>query len=440
MNEVRVYVQGSGMAHTVTKNCLKAAGLSAGFLCFLLLLHCFVPEAAADTPGSVHFTAPRNSVYINRYTAAAFPIEIRDIIPQEDAGIINFARVPDQTAVAVLVRAVHGIDPNAPSAVRFTIDDGYHLPYVRDLAHDAIRIIKLNPAADGQATDVWVTYDRFLEPFMPTAYPLDAIIRVTVVISDRRNNMLQPAPFEFKIESRAQKVASAQNVPETAEIYQNELSPKAGTGSGIAVVDGKLAGTKVFYSSFEPITPEFGNPDEMPLIGATGMQAAGLPVNLLPHTVFDQPVRLLIPLAGDVDTKNVGLAYYDGTQWLPAADADGSVLSGGQGWMVPGSRINHEDSSPPVIEVQVYHFSAAQAVVFARFGDSIEEDKPPSHRSGANVHISCFINNVSADASFEFTVTSFFLLLATGLFATLFWQLISVSCQKQGASSQDRAG
>ena len=389
------------MARTVTKNCLKAAGLSAGFLCFRLLLLCFVSEAAADTPGSVHFTEPRNSVTIDRHTAAAFPIEIRDIIPQEDAGIINFARVPDQTAVAVLIRAVHGIDPNAPSAVRFTIDDGYHLPYVRDLANDAIRVINLNPAADGQASDVWVTYDRFLEPFMPTAYPLDAIIRVTVAIRDRRNHMLQPAPFEFKIESRAQKVASAQNVPDTAEIYQSELSPESGTDSGIEVVDGKLAGAKLFYSSLEPITPEFGNPDEMPLIGATEMQAAGLPVNLLPHTVFDQPVRLLIPLAGNVDINKVGLAYYDGTQWLPAADADGRILHGGQGWMVPGSRINHEDSSPPVIEVQVYQFSGTQAVFFEAFDGSGDEEVPiEKRRSGATVFISCFIDSVSSDSVF----------------------------------------
>ncbi len=390
------------MVHTVKKRCPKAAGLSAGFLCVLFLLHGFIVHADAPTPDSVGITEPQIDIVTNRHTPAAFPIEIRDIIPQEDAGIVNFARVPDQTAVAVLVRAVHGIDLDAPSAVRFMIDDGYHLPYPRDLAHDAVRIIELDRAPDSQATEVWITYDRFLEPFMPTAYPLDAIIQVTVAIRDNRNNILQPAPFEFKIESQAQKAVSGQNVPATAEIFQNELSPGAGIGAGIVVVDGKLAGAKLYYNSLEPITPEFGDPDEMPLIGATGMQAAGLPVNLLPHTVFDQPVRLFIPLAGDVDINTVGLAYYDGIQWLPAADTDGSVLHGGQGWMVPGSRINHIQSIPPMIEVQVYHFSAAQAVVFARFGDPIEEDKPPSHRSGANVRISCFITTASADASFDF--------------------------------------
>ena len=114
-------------------------------------------------------------------------------MPQDDAGIVNFARVSDQTTIAVLVRAVHGIDLNAPSAVRFMIDDGYHQPYPRDLAHDAVRAVKLNQIPDAQATDVWLTYDRFLEPFMPTAYPLDAVVRVTVTIRDSRNNHLQPA-------------------------------------------------------------------------------------------------------------------------------------------------------------------------------------------------------------------------------------------------------
>jgi hypothetical protein len=323
-------------------------------------------------------------------------------MPQDDAGIVNFARVPDQTGVAVLVRSAHGIDLNAPSAIRFLIDDGDHLLYARDLGHDAVRAVKLNQDSDAQATYAWLIYDRSQEPLMPTAYPLDAVVRVTVAIYDILGNLLQPAPFEFKIESSAQKKASGQNVPVTVELYQDTLSPADGNDAGIAVVDGKLAGAKLFYSSLEPITPQFGNPDEMPATGAEGMQAAGLPVNLLPHTVFGYPVQLFIPVSEDIDIKKVGLAYYDGTRWLPAADADGRVLPGGEGWMVAGSRINHEGSSPPLIEVQVYHFSAAQAVVFARFDDPIDEEKPPSNRSGTNVYISCFINSVSADASFHF--------------------------------------
>jgi len=405
----------------------------AGGLCILSLLLCIIPLATAYAPGGVRITHPQKSLNplvadassnadgdgfsnYQEYPARSNPfrilsasIEIRDTIPQDDAGIVDFARVPDKTAVAVLIRAAYGIDLNAPTAVRFRVDDGYHQPYWRDLSHDATRIVKLNETSDAQATFLWAAYDRFLEPFMPIHYPPNAVIQVTVTIRDVRNNILQPAPIEFKIESSADKAAARQNVPNTTEFYANDSFIGGSIDTGIAVVDGKLAGAKLFYSSLEPLTPEFGNPDEMPPIGRGDMQAAGLPINLLPHTVFDRPVRLFIPVTDDIDIRTVGLAYYDGIRWLPAADAEGIVLPGGEGWMVAGSRINHEESSPPLIEVQVYHFSAAQAVIFARLSDTSEEDRR-SHNSNANVFISCFINSVAEDPSFGFG--GFWLLVA----------------------------
>jgi hypothetical protein len=33
--------------------------------------------------------------------------------------------------------------------------------------------------------------------------------------------------------------------------------------------------------------------------------------------------------------------------------------------MVPGSRVNHNETDPATIEIQVYHFSGAQAGVFS---------------------------------------------------------------------------
>jgi hypothetical protein len=376
-------------------------------------LNPLVAEASFDEDGDGFSNYQEYLARSHPLGVLSAPIEIRDTIPQDDAGIVNFARVPDQTAFAVLLRATDGIDLSGPDAVRFTIDDAYHQPYRRDLSHDAVRAIKLNGAPDGQATYLWVAYDRCLEPFMPTRYLPDAVIRVTVTVRDIHNTVLEPEPFEFKIESVAQKLAAGQGVPNTAEFYENEPSPGNGSDARIAVVDGKLAGAKLFYSSLEPVTPEFGNPDDVPATGREDMQPAGLAVNLLPHTVFEQPVTVFIPVSDDVDIRTVALAYYDGTRWLPAADAEGTVLPGGEGWMVAGSRINHAESSPPLIEVQVYHFSAAQAVVFARFDDPVDEEKPPSHGSGANVYISCFIHSLSADASFDYAVAGF-LLLVTG--------------------------
>jgi hypothetical protein len=326
------------------------------------------------------------------------PIEIRASVPPEDAGIINFARVPDETGFAVLIRAAYGLDVNSPDAVRFIIDDGFHLPYRRDPSFDTVRVVKLDEAPDEQATFLWAVYDRSLEPFMPTSYPPDRVIHIKVQIKDIRNNVLRPAPFEFKIESGAEKTASRQDLPQTHEFYAFDPFSENNYDAGIEVIEGKLSGAKVIYSSLEPLTPEFGSLSAIEQINLEGIEAAGMPVNLMPHTVFNAPVTLFLPISADADIRSVGLAYHDGTQWMPAADADGNVLSGAEGWMVPGSRINHAQSSPPLIEVQVHHFSAAQAVIFTSFdGARDEEQDNKDQNGGANVVVfaSCFINSAA---------------------------------------------
>ncbi len=85
---------------------------------------------------------------------------------------------------------------------------------------------------------------------------------------------------------------------------------------------------------------------------------------------------------------------------VSCSDALGNLLPGGVGWMVPGSRVNHEETGPALIEVQVYHFSGAQAVVFAPSGDAKEEDRP-SDSSNADIFITanCFINSLAQGPS-----------------------------------------
>ena len=54
------------------------------------------------------------------------------------------------------------------------------------------------------------------------------------------------------------------------------------------------------------------------------------------------------------------------------------------------------ESYPALIEVQVYHFSAVQAVV----NTTEEEEEKPSHHdnSGTFVYVSCFIHTVAGEA------------------------------------------
>jgi hypothetical protein len=335
------------------------------------------------------------------FSALSAPIEICDSIPQDDAGIINFARVPAETGFAILIHAARGIDTRAPDAVRFTIDDGLLPSYLRDLDSDAVRTVMLNEDPEDRATFFWAVYDRFLEPFMPMNYPPDAVVNIKVEVRDIENNILQPHPFEFQVETPAQNSASGQNRPRTADFYIDDPYSGDPYDAGIEIIDGARSGAKVIYSSRELQTPEFSASDGIEEINLAGMQAAGLPLNLRPHTVFDVAVKLFVPVADDVDITAAGLAYHDGTQWLPAADAEGNVLSGGQGWLVPGSRVNHTETDPALIEVQVYHFSAVQAVIV---GTAEEEEKPPDHDhdgSGLIIYASCFINSTAEGADFR---------------------------------------
>ena len=376
------------MIFMVLKKSSKFCVLLSGVLCLLSLSLSSMPPANA---------ANSTPIPLNALSA---PIEIRDCIPQEDAGIVNFARVPHDTSFAVLIRAIHGIDLNSADAIRFIIDDRVHQPYIRNLNSDAVRVVKLDDAPDGQPTFLWAVYDRFLESYMPPSYALNSYIGIKVDIQDVENNILQPAAFEFKIESAAEQAASQQNLPKTEEIYLFDQPFSNRHDASIQVVEGELAGARVMYNSWEPLTPKFESPDGIEEVNLEGLEAVGRPVNLAPHTVFDTPVKLFVPVPEDVDIRSVGLAYYDGMQWLAAADAAGNVLPGGEGWMAPDSRVNHAAASPALIEVQVYHFSGTQTVVFAAFdGTREEENRPPGDsRSGAVVFVSCFVDSVSPDS------------------------------------------
>jgi parallel beta-helix repeat protein len=124
---------------------------------------------------------------------------------------------------------------------------------------------------------------------------------------------------------------------------------------------GDLVGAKMIFDSNEPVRPIFGFMGEIPDLNVSGVDAAGVPVNLQPPTVFNSPVTLFIPCPGRADVSNLAIYFYNGTSWVLACDASGTVQPGGEGWLVPGSRVNHNNGSPSTIEIQVYHFTGVQA-------------------------------------------------------------------------------
>jgi hypothetical protein len=142
--------------------------------------------------------------------------------------------------------------------------------------------------------------------------------------------------------------------------------------SGWRVIAGNLQGFTVFYHNSNVITPTLGSPDAIPAIrqSMAGIQGVGVPLNLQPSgTHFSPPVTLLIPCPGYSDVSRLDLYYYDDTrgQWFLAHDPNhpGIVQPEAVGWLVPGSRVNHNSGNPSTIEIQVYHFSGVQAGTIA---------------------------------------------------------------------------
>jgi hypothetical protein len=106
------------------------------------------------------------------------------------------------------------------------------------------------------------------------------------------------------------------------------------------------------------VEPKFGPTNEIPSLDA---ENEDVPMNLQPPNVFNTPVKLIIPYGGILDVSDVDVFLFSGNRWVRACSADGHVEPDGEGWMVPGSRVNHNESNPSTIEIKVYHFSAVQA-------------------------------------------------------------------------------
>jgi hypothetical protein len=97
----------------------------------------------------------------------------------------------------------------------------------------------------------------------------------------------------------------------------------------------------------------------------------GTPLNLQPSgSHFSLPVTLLIPCPGYSDASRLDVYYYDDHrgEWFLAHDAEDDpdvVQTDAIGWLVPGSRVNHNTGTPSTIEIRVNHFSGVQAAAAA---------------------------------------------------------------------------
>ena len=334
---------------------------------------CQVSEAAETITSSSTFDVPA--------------LRIIDSIPQPETGIQNSIRVHHDTSFAVLIETEFGIDLADPDCIHFLISVGNFQRYGRNLHSSAVRVIPAESELNEPAL-VWAVYDRSLEPILPPFYPLNAIVEIEVSVRDTSGNIISGQIFSFRVESDAEQALGFRNIPASRSFSVE--NPDGFFDAGIEIVDGALAGARILYNSDEPLAPDYGPIDEIDSVMGSSGQPVGRPLNLTPHTVFNHPVKLYIPFPEEVDIDELDIYLHNGDQWLPACDFQGSILPGGKGWIVPGSRVNHPTLDPPLVEIEVYHFSAAQAVISGSSSttDGIERERSGS---GATVVVSCFI-------------------------------------------------
>jgi hypothetical protein len=263
------------------------------------------------------------------------------------------------------LESVYGININNDAAIEFTIDDETNT-YSRDLGDASVRVVKLTNDADSQVTRMWVVYDRSEDGVWGPTYEFDSDINIKIDATDIMTNSMDQADFDFNVET-AEEHDDALNSDSNPPSQTVVLPPEDDYDNLIQVNSGDLTGAQIFFNNGEMI-PQFGPTDEIPALNLSGANGVAVPMNLQPPTVFNTPVKILIPCPGYTDVSNLNVYYYNGSSWALACDAAGNVQPGGDGWMVPGSRVNHNETDPATIEIQVYHFSGAQAGLFSGGG------------------------------------------------------------------------
>jgi hypothetical protein len=266
-------------------------------------------------------------------------------------------------------------------------------------------VINLTEEMDTDLRHLWVSYYRSEELFSLRGYPFGATITIKVNVVDREGLMMEQT-FRFKVETEAEHEGAqgSTDVLDTSPVDPEDSDLEGEHDTGIQVHSGDLAGAKIIYNSDEPLTPTFDSSDELPPLDVEGVTGVGIPVALQPHTVFSSPVKIFIPCPGYSNLTELCVMLHNGEEWVAACDENGEVLSEGEGWMVPGSRVNHDNDEPPTIEIQVYHFSAVQAAADATIDPLIEDtedvvdDAIEEGISGESHHGSgagCFIGTAS---------------------------------------------
>ncbi len=334
-------------------------------------LNPLINDSAADPDGDGYTNFEEYEARSNPRSAASAPFIIITTTPKHNAGITDSAQVANTTSFAILLESANGINATIANRIQFTIDDGDNLPFVRNLGSASVRYIKLIDAElDSQVTRLLVVYDRSNDGVYGPGYSYDNDVMVLIDATDIMGKNMNQARIDFNVETLAEhnNLPNQENLPDTGNVVAGDPELVLPYDAGIRVNSGGLSGAKIIYEDDGLVYPQFGPAGDIPPVNLAGVLGVGVPMNLQPHAFFITPVKLIIPCPGYTDVSGLNIYYYDGNTWVLASDAAGNVQPGGEGWMVPDSRMDHNETDPPTIKIEVYHFSGAMAGSFSGVG------------------------------------------------------------------------
>jgi hypothetical protein len=277
------------------------------------------------------------------------PPQVKEAIPAGKGPI------PSNSVFAVRLEATQGINIAEASGVTVTVNDGSQT-YKRNLDNSTVKAIRLD-SGGMSSKNLWIAYYRSNEA--ANEYPSGVTVTVTLEATDVRKDSMTPKTIAFRIQTAAEEQEEADNLPNTVTLPN---TPRAGlTTSGVTNTATMLDRAAIIYDSSQPgntgIIPYVGPTENIPVFDVSGYTGVGVAMNLLPPAVFPSGVTVVVPCPGYTNVSGLYVYYYNGQQWVMACDPGGNVQPGGVGWMVPGSRVNH-NGNPAWIEIKVYHFSA----------------------------------------------------------------------------------
>jgi subtilisin-like proprotein convertase family protein len=317
------------------------------------------------------------------------PPDVIEVHPHDGAGTTDTTRIPVNASFAVKLYDKDGINIKDPDSIILTIDDGVNPVYsVSPADTDVVRTVKLSSDEDSRVSILWVIYDRSREGTLGY-FPYGKTIVITVEAKDRLGDWMPAHTYSFAVESKQDHEEALKASPQTVALQSGSSMLKDIYNAGFKVIRGVLEGMMIIFNDNEPVKPELGPSDEIPLLNVDGINAIDEVLNLQPPTVFNIPVRVFIPCPGYSDLTKVNVYIFDGSSWLLGCDGQGMIQDAALGWMVEGSRVDHPDFSPPAIEISFYHFSAVQA------GSSSQPDTAVAKSGGGGGGGGCFIESAS---------------------------------------------